>query len=112
MEINRLKEDIKKQRGINLGLFNSIPTPSHEDPTNEKAEVILKQWRNGSIKLKNLIRELQELELSQKELVNECDKESKIFVNGFGEATKKNITCATYERIQKRMAKEILAFIG
>lgn len=111
MEINRLKEDIKKQREINLELFNSIPTPSHEDPCNEKAEVILKQWRNGSNKLKSLLRELQELELTKKKSANDSDKESKTFINGFKEATKREITCNTYERMKKRMEKEILAFI-
>jgi len=110
MEINKLKENIKKQREINVELYNSIPIASHENPLNEKADVILNQWRNGSSKLKNLIRELQELELINKKI--ECDKEPRIFINGFKEVTKRNITCNTYERANKRMEKEILAFIN
>lgn len=111
MEINKLKEEISKQREINLKLFNSIPIPSHEDPRNEKAEPILKQWRNGSNKLKALLKKLQELELGEKKSVNKSNKESNTFINGFGEATKRDITCNTYKKIKKRMGKEILAFI-
>ena len=111
MKINKLKEDIKKQREINLELFNSIPIASHEDPCNEKAEPILKQWRNGSNKLKNLLRELQELELVEKKSINKSDEESNIFINGFGEATTRNITCNSYKRTGKRIEKEILKFI-
>lgn len=112
MEINKLKESIKKQREINLKLFNSIPIASHEDPCNEKAEPILKQWRNGSDKLKSMLRELQELELTNKKSINKSGKDQNIFINGFGEATKRNITCNTYERINKKMEKEILKFIS
>lgn len=109
--IKELKENIKKQRKINLELFSSIPIPSHEDPCNKKAEPILEQWRLGSIRLKKLLKELQELELNSKVNINKSGKESKIFVNGFGEATKRNITCGTYERSEKRISKEILSFI-
>ena len=112
MEINKLKGDIKKQREINIELFNSIPMASHEDPLNKKAEVILTQWRNGSNKLKSLLRELQELELTNKKSINKSDKKSNIFINGFGEATKRNITCNSYKRTEKRTEKEILKFIS
>lgn len=112
MEINILKENIKNQRQINLDLFKSIPLASHEDPLNKKAEPILEQWRDGSNKLKNMLRELNELESMKTEDVNKSNKESKTFVNGFGEATKRNITCGSYNRIEKRMQKEVLSFIG
>lgn len=112
MKINKLKEDIKKQREINLELFNSIPIASHNDPRNEKAEPILKQWRNGSNKLKNLLKKLQELELTERKFINNSDKRKDIFINGFGEATKRNIICNSYEKTQKRMEKEISIFIN
>lgn len=44
-------------------------------------------------------------------LINNFNKESKIFINGFGEASQRNISCSTYERQQKRTGKEILSFI-
>jgi len=112
MKINKLKKDIKKQREINLELFNSIPVPSHKDPRNEKAEAILKQWRDGSNKLKGMLRELQEMELANNKSINEHGKDQNIFINGFGEATKRNITCNSYKRTEKRTEKEILKFIS
>lgn len=39
-------------------------------------------------------------------------KAKKKFVNSFGEATKRNITTATYEKAQRKLAKEIMRFIG
>ena len=34
------------------------------------------------------------------------------FVNGFGEATSRYVTTATYERAQRRLEKEIQGFLG
>lgn len=111
MEINMLKEKIEQQKEINLKLFYSIPIATKEDPLGEKAEPILKLWREGSKELKRLLKELQELELSQrKPTVNK--EESKSFVNSFGEATERNITTNTYEKSQKRIQKEIMSFIS
>lgn len=39
-------------------------------------------------------------------------KAKKKFVNSFGEATKRNITNATYEKAQRKLAKDIMRFIG
>lgn len=36
----------------------------------------------------------------------------KTFVNSFGEATKREITTATYERQQKRLDREIMRLVG
>lgn len=112
MKFNRLKEEIKKQREINIKLYNSIPVATYEDPHNLKAQSILKQWRDGSARLKNLVKELQELELSTKEHDSKSNKESKTFVNSFGEATKRYITTSTYERQQRRADKELLSFLS
>ncbi len=38
--------------------------------------------------------------------------EKKTFVNGFGEATTRYVTTATYERQQKRLGKQIASFLG
>jgi len=109
--IVELKKEIEKQKELNIKLFKSIPVPSHEDPRNKKAEPILVEWREGSKKIKSLIKELAELERE----VNDRNKPKEIektFVNGFKEATKRNITCSTYERANRHMSKEILLFIG
>lgn len=110
MRIEELKREIKEQGEQNVKLFKSIPVPTHEDPRNKKAEPILVEWRKGSTKLKSMIKELAELERAKH--TNEVKENEKIFVNGFKEATKRNITCSTYERAEKRMSKEILSFIG
>lgn len=113
MNIKELKRDIEEQREKNIKLYKAIPLPSHEDPTNKKAEPILKAWREGSKKIKSMIKELQELETKEKINTSNLKVSENKFVNSYGEATKRNIiTCNTYEKSQKRNAKAILSFIG
>jgi len=101
MKINELRKEIEIQKENNMKLYQTIPIASHEDPQNEKAEPILKQWRDGSKKLK-------ELKLS----LNITIKGTKTFVNSFGEATTREITCDGYKRAENRTKKEIMSFIG
>ena len=112
MEIKELKNKIEEQKKRNVELFNSIPLASHEDPLNKKAEPILKEWREGSKILKSMIKELQELESRKRSKTNNINKNEKVFVNGFGEATKREITCSNYDNSQKRNSKAMLSFIG
>jgi hypothetical protein len=114
MRIEELKKEIKEQREKNIELFNSIPVPTHEDPFNKKAEPILAEWRKGSKKIKSMIKELAELEriATNTNNTNEVKTNEKTFVNSFGEATKRNITCYGYERAENRNKKTILSFIG
>jgi aspartate carbamoyltransferase catalytic subunit len=112
MRIKELKKEIEEQKEKNIELFKSIPLPSHADPCNKKAETILTEWRKGSKKLKGMLKELAELEKAEKSSTNEVKTNEKTFVNGFGEATKRKITCSTYERAEKRLSKEILSFMG
>lgn len=111
MRIEELKKEIKEQGELNIKMFKSVPLASHADPSNKKAESILTEWRKGSKRIKSMIQELAELERIAKR-TNEVKTNNKTFVNGFEEATKRNITCSTYERADKRMQKEILLFIG
>jgi hypothetical protein len=111
MTIKELKMKIEEQKEKNIKLYKSIPLATHEDPLNKKAEPILTEWREGSKLLKSMIKELQELESRENNnIVN--TKENKVFVNGFGEATKREITCSTYEKAEKRNSKLILSFMG
>lgn len=110
VEMGELKQKIDKQRSLNVMLYKSIPLASHEDPTNKKSELILKQWREGSAKLKQMLVKLQELELKDKKIETKDNVET--FINGFGEATKRNITCLTYKRTVKRNEKLMLSFVG
>jgi len=113
MRIAELKKEIDDQKKQNIKLFKSIPLASHADPSNEKAESILVEWRKGSKKLKSLMKELGELEQEMRaNNTNETKQNIKTFVNGFGEATQRNITCSGYERVEKRSRKAMLSFIG
>lgn len=112
MNIIELKKKIAEQKEKNIKLFKSITLPSHEDPLNKKADPILTEWREGSKILKSMIKELQELETRESNNTINAKESEKVFVNGFGEATKREITCSTYEKSQKRNSKAILSFIG
>ena len=113
MKINELRKEIEIQKENNMKLYQTIPIASHEDPQNEKAEPILKQWRDGSKKLKELLNKLYEMEKEKRELsLNITIKGTKTFVNSFGEATTREITCDGYKRAENRTKKEIMSFIG
>jgi len=113
MKFNELRKMIEKQKESNIRLYKSIPLASHEDPRNEKAEPILKQWREGSKKLKELLSRLYEMEKEEKETSpNATINGIKTFVNSFGEATTREIMCDGYKRAENRTKKEIMSFIG
>jgi FtsZ-binding cell division protein ZapB len=112
MSIEELKMKIEEQKEKNTKLYKSIPLPTHEDPLNKKADTILTEWREGSKILKSMIKELQELERRENNNTISTKDNKKVFVNGFGEATKREITCSTYEKAQKRNSKAIFSFMG
>lgn len=112
MEVKELKKKIEEQKQRNIELYESIPLASHEDPLNKKADPILTEWREGSKVLKSMIKKLQELEAIENNNTVSIKDDEKVFVNGFGEATKREITCSTYERSEKRNSKAMLSFIG
>ena len=70
----------------------------------------IKEWRKGSNKIKAMIRELQILE--SKDIKKENKDICKTFINGYGEATKREITTSSYQKNQKRLTKDILNFIS
>jgi len=107
--IEELKNEIEKQKEENVRLFKIFEYKMHK----EEVQPLIQEWREGSKKLKAMIKELQELELEMRARnTNEVKTNEKTFVNGFGEATKRNITCAGYDRAEKRNAKAMLLFVG
>ena len=113
MTRKELVEMIEKQKESNMNLYKAIPIASKDDPLNKKAEPILKQWRDGSKKLKELLNKLYEMKKEEKESsLNASSKDVKTFINGFGEATKREISCNTYKRAENRINKEIMSFMG
>ncbi|MCM3257013.1 hypothetical protein M3664_04360 [Paenibacillus lautus] len=88
MRIEELKNEIEEQRRKNIELFKSIPLATREDPLNKRADPILEEWREGSKILKSMIKELQQLEITENK-TNFIEENNEKFVNGFGEATKR-----------------------
>jgi len=109
MNKEELKQKIEDQKAENIRLYSIFQYNMHK----EEMHPLIQQWREGSTKLKALDEELYQLEKK------ECDekranepKETRTFINGFGEATNKYITSSTYDRAERRRQKEVLAFMG
>lgn len=105
MDIDNSKKEIKEQREQNICLFKIFQYKLHES----EMQPIIEEWREGSNKLKAMIKELQILEA--KDIKKENKDIPKVFINGYGEATSRNITNYSYEKNQKRLAKDILRYI-
>ena len=69
----------------------------------------MKLWREGSNQIKEMIRELHFLESKNRK--NENKNIHKVFINGYGEATSREITNSSYQRNQKKLARDILNYI-
>ena len=72
---------------------------------------MLRQWRDGSKRIKEMIKKLNELEINFNKQHNSVEDSRKL-INGYGEATDRHITTITYDTQQKRLSKEILSFMG
>ena len=108
MNIKELKRKIEEQKEKNINLFKIFQYRLHE----REMQPIIVEWREGSKILKNMIKELHELETKERNNTVNTNENTKVFVNGYGEATKREITCSTYEKAQKRNSKAMLTFIG
>ena len=104
-EIERLDKEIHEQREENVRLYSIFQYRIHE----EKMQPLIKEWRDGSNRLKQLISKRNMLMKSKEPSFS---SEKKTFVNGFGEATKREITTSTYARAEKRLSKQIMNFVS
>ena len=109
-EIQLLEEAIKIQEKANVDLYNSIP-----DFSQDTEEV--NEWRQGQKEMRRLLNKKTDLLNKKSQLLNETMEEqdevfNKVFVNSFGEATKREISNVTYEKQQRRTMKEVASFIG
>lgn len=73
-----------------------------------------RKWLNNKSKMDDVKSQLRELygKRTQAKAKEEAKTPHHTFVNSFGEATRREITNATYERAQKRQQKAIERFIG
>lgn len=111
MSINELKQAISEQEKENISLFKTFEYSMHK----ESSQPAIEKWREGSYKIKALLKELwaiEDQERIERIAKQQNEKQEKIFINGFGEATDKYITSSTYERAEKRRQKEIQLFMG
>ena len=111
MNKEQLKTQIKEQEEKNISLFGIFQYRLHD----KEMQLHVTEWREGSTKLRTLLNELYQLENKERDerLANEDNrKETKTFVNGYGEATNKYITSSTYERVERRRQKAVLSFMG
>ena len=104
-EIERLDKEIHEQREKNVRLYSIFQYRLHE----EEMQPLIKEWRDGSNYLKQLISKRNML-MQSKEPSFSSGK--KTFVNGYGEATKREITSSTYARAEKRLSKQIMNFVS
>lgn len=77
------------------------------DPHNEKAEPILREWRDGSTKLKEMLKELNKRKDTLRDLSSADAAKGRV-----QEKESRQITSSTYEMAEKRLQKEIEVFLG
>lgn len=108
-ELQLLNEEIKEQEKVNMDLYNSITDYSQD---NEEVN----RWRAGHKKMRNLLNKQTDLlnrkrQLLEEQMQDEDKVFNKVFVNSFGEATKREISNVTYEKQQRRLVKEVASFL-
>ena len=92
MQMEQLEKDIELQREENIRLFNIFQYRLHED----EMQPIIKKWRDGSTRIKQLIAQ-------RNQLVDVSSEQ--IYVNGYGEATEREITTTTYIRADREIGR-------
>ena len=108
MEKKELEIQIATQKEEDLRLYSIFQYKLNE----EEMQPLIKKWREGSRHLKELISQLNQIKDKERELNPHRAMNTKTFVNSYGEATKREITSATYERANERLSKEIILFIS
>ncbi len=70
------------------------------------------EYHNLMREANGLKRKAAELAVKRGQLKSKTDTHQKPFVNGYGEATQREITNPTYERKQRELSKQISSFVG
>ena len=114
-------QDLKKMSIDQLKKLDSQFNDAIQAQERIKSEELDKRehsWDTPSKKYYNAQNKKVELQNAQRKVVNEIverkskeaknQKNTKTFVNSFGEATKREITTATYERWRKKLSKQFM----
>lgn len=112
IEVDEKVSDLEKQ-------IETLNTQMMEicDNRDMKTSVMPKGYYELLKERQHLESELRSLWKEQSRIRREIQKhnshiQKKTFVNSYGEATKREITNATYQRAQKRIEKTLLAYVG
>ena len=93
---------LEKQASLGRTMYSGT------DSENAKAR---KQWNANNEKLRKMKNTIENAKAKQRETQRKTETK-KPFVNSFGEATKRTITNATYEKAQKKLSKQMMKYIG
>lgn len=105
MKLEQLENDIELQREENVRLFEIFQYRMQD----EEMQPLLKKWRDGSKRLKQLISQRNEIVDSERKRTKESSRQ--VFMNGYGEATEREITSTTYIRADRALSKQIMSLI-
>jgi hypothetical protein len=111
----RVKSLQSKERklGSKMAEYAEYATPSYTGKDKQAKSAKYYKYKNEFNAVRRERNDLQNKISNAKREVRENEaKAKKKFVNSFGEATKRNITNATYEKAQRKLAKDIMRFIG
>lgn len=86
----------------------ALPTDKLDEEKRQEYYRYLKEWREARKKYNAELDRIAALEKSTEQNTPETKK----FINGYGEATDREITSSTYNRAQKRLSKQIYNFVG
>ena len=99
---NQYNKLLEKQASLGRTMYSGT------DSENAKAR---KQWNANNEKLRKMKNTIENAKAKQRETQRKTETK-KPFVNSFGEATKRTITNATYEKAQKKLSKQMMKYIG
>lgn len=111
----RVKSLQSKERklGDKMAEYAEYATPAYTGKDKQAKSAKYYKYKNEFNEVRRERNDLQNKISKAKQEARENEaKAKKKFVNSFGEATKRNITNATYEKAQKKLAKDIMRFIG
>lgn len=107
IEVKRLEKEFEIL-GNKLEELAPFACPSGKERNEEKISecyATKKSYEDKRKEISYLYDMIRDLEVDQV-------KESKTFVNGYGEATTRNITSSAYEKQQKKLSKEIMSLMS
>lgn len=103
----------ERKLGSKMAEYAEYALPSYTGKDKQAKSAKYYKYKNEFNEVRRERNDLQnKISQTKRESRENEAKAKKKFVNSFGEATKRNITNATYEKAQRKLAKDIMRFIG